>query len=143
MAAQSRGRVGRRWHPAPARSTTPGTGHRVCRGWHPAPARGTAPGADRARAPAVPAQAGLYMQGLSQPELASPHSHCWNCCSTCRNSYCWEWKEWKERESSASLPALFVLAGISPSSCPAIRECCCLWVTHNRGWGLTSGLVQP
>lgn len=48
-----------------------------------------------------------------------------------------------QRESGASLPAVFLLAGTSPSSCSQIRECCCLLVTDNRGWVVTSGGMSP
>lgn len=68
-------------------------------------------GSQGGKAPLVPAQAGLYMQSWFQPAQASPHFH------PATPSHCWEvGRSRAQRESCASLPAVFLLAGTSPSS---------------------------
>lgn len=94
-------------------STEQGHSSRVCRGWQPAPARSSAPRAHREEellcaCPGWAVHAELVPTPF--PHAVTP-SHCWEV-----------GRSRAQRESCASLPAVFPLAGTSPSSCSYTRN---------------------
>lgn len=88
-------------------STEQGHSSRVCRGWQPAPARNSAPRAHREEELLLC----LPRLGCTCRAGSTPFPH------AVTPSHCWEVGRRAQRESCASLPAVFPLAGTSPSSC--------------------------